>query len=131
MTAAQNTTTFAAPNRFATLAAAVAAGLLVAVIGVAISARPIAEPQSVGQPGRPAVTVPTTVRNEQAEAYFEMLEAKAADPAIIASGERASAYIDSLKAKAADPAIIASGEEASAYMQFELQRAAGAAGHGR
>lgn len=131
MTAAQNTTTFAAPNRFATLAAAVAAGLLVAVIGVAISARPTAEPQSVGQPGRPAVTVPTTGRNEQAEAYFEMLNAKAADPAIIASGVQASAYIDSLKAKAADPAVIASGEHASAYIQFELQRHAEAVGRAR
>ncbi len=129
MTAAQNTIAFGAPNRFATYAAAVAAGLLVAVIGVAISARPIAEPQSLAKPDRPVIAVSTTIApNEQADAYFGQLTAKAADPAIIASGEQASAYIDSLNAKAADPAIIASGEQASAYIQFELQRHAGSVG---
>ncbi len=117
MTAAQNTIAFGAPNRFATYATAVAAGLLVVVVGIAISARPIAEPQSLAKPDRPVISVPTTIApNEQADAYLSMLNAKAADPAIIASGERASAYIDSLNAKAADPAIIASGERASAYI---------------
>jgi hypothetical protein len=109
MTAAQNTIAFGAPNRFATLAAAVAAGLLVAVIGVAISARPIAEPQSLAQPDGPAVIVATTT----------------------ASNVQADAYLDMLNAKAADPAIIASGDQASAYIQFELQRHADSVGPGR
>ena len=117
MTAAQNTIAFGAPNRFATYATAVAAGLLVIVVGIAISARPIAEPQSLAKPDRPVISVPTTIApNEQADAYLGMLNAKAADPAIIASSVQASAYIDSLNAKAADPAIVASGEQASAYI---------------
>jgi hypothetical protein len=153
MTAAQNTISFGAPNRLATYAAAVAAGLLVAVLGVAISARPAVAPASLAGPAQATTVVPSTIASrDQASAYIDSLIAKAADPATIASSEQASAYIDSLIAKgdavkAAEAAVdlsqvkginlndaativppVTASDEANAYMQFLLQRHADAFG---
>ncbi len=141
MTAAQGTLTLRAPNRWATYAAAVAAGLLVAVIGIAISARPIAEPQSLAYPNHPVVIVPTTsVSNAPFDAYMAKLNAKAASAK--ATNEPFDAYMAKLNAKAAavksaakavTPTIAPSfspSADPNAYIQFELQRHADAFGPG-
>ncbi len=132
MTAAQNTLSLAGPNRFAGYLAVAAAGLLVAVVGLAISARPITESASLAYPPHPVIVVPTTIKpSEPASAYIDMLNAKGA--AVKRAAELAALDLSQVKGiNLHDAAIVvpavSGSDQANAYMQFLLQRHADAFG---
>jgi hypothetical protein len=92
MTAAQNTIQLARPNRLAGLAAAAAIGLAVAVVGVAISARPVDAPASAQ----------TLAPSQTSSLAFEELLSKAHAPAI-APSQTSSLVFEELLSKAHAP----------------------------
>ena len=73
MTAAQSSLAFGGPHRLPAYAAAFAAGLLVAIAGLAISARPITEPAPLAIAPAAQAPVATITGADQLNAYMQSL----------------------------------------------------------
>jgi hypothetical protein len=79
MTTAQNTIQWGGSNRLVGFAAAATAGLIVAVVGVAISARPVVAPAAVPAPApAPALMIIPIDPSLRADTHSEALRLKAA-----------------------------------------------------
>ncbi len=112
MTAAQNTIQVGRPNRLGGLAAAAAIGLTVAVVGVAVSARPIIAPASEAA----LAAVPALAPSQTSSLAFEELLSTAHAPAVAPN-----LAFEELLSKAHAPAF-ASSQSLSFYLDQVLQR---------
>ena len=142
MTAAQNTIQWGGSHRLAGLAAAAAAGLVVAVVGVAISARPVDAPASAAGPA----TTQTLAPSQSSGLTLDEILSRAHAPAYVPS---TSSYLEEIFPQGQAPAFapstssyleelfpqgqevhavaISASDQANAYFQFLLDRHASVA----
>ena len=131
MTAAQNTAAWGGQHRFVGFTAAAIAGLTVAVIGVAIAARPLTESSVARIPGQALDAHPAKAADQDASLTvgLEPHPAKAADQdaSLTAASEPRPAtggfYLPS-PAQTADAAVAITGfDEFNAYLDSLIRKA--------